>query len=332
MRIRFRSRLLLLVGFTCGCAGVPRGDNDATGERPKTLLTWAVGKEGDEKEGKQKDEASGKEKGDEDKDGKSGKNGDGQRGRGSAQNEQEEPLASDRPDFTEASSTVGKGRIQLEVGYTFSRDRSQGATTVGHSYPEALLRVGALAEWLEFRVGQNFGTTRGGGAPDGVFSFAGAEDLYLGVKLGLTERKGLLPETALILQTTVPTGQRDFTANQVNPGVNFLFSSTVIEDRLTIGGSLQANRATDELRHGYIEFAQSATVGYGLTKKLGAYTEWFAFYPSGATAPGVGPQHYFNGGFTYRLTPNIQFDIRAGIGLNRRAEDFFAGTGFAFRY
>lgn len=265
----------------------------------------------------------------------------------------------DRPDFTEASSTVGKGRIQLESGYTFVRDRTGGATTIGHSYPETLLRVGMFADWLEFRVGQNFGNTRTGAAL-GVFGVSdgggtsgadsaggpagagtgggaasrtsGAEDLYLGAKIALTEQKGALPETAVIFQGTVPTGSRDLTAGEVQPGVNLLYSWTVIDDRLSFGGSLQANRAIDDTRHGYVEVAQSFTVGYGLTDKLGAYTEWFAFYPTGAIAPGVGPQHFFNGGFTYQFTPNLQFDIRAGVGLNRRADDFFVGSGFAVRY
>lgn len=84
--------------------------------------------------------------------------------------------------------------------------------------------------------------------------------------------------------------------------------------------------------HGYVEMAQSLTVGYGLTEKLGAYTEWFAFFPAGATAPGVTALHYFNGGFTYRVTPKFQLDIRAGLGLSRSADDFFTGTGFAVRY
>ncbi|MBY0513076.1 MAG: transporter, partial [Gemmataceae bacterium] len=56
----------------------------------------------------------------------------------------EEPLASDRPDFTEASSTVGKGRVQLEGGYTFTRDHSGEVATTSHSYPEALLRIGMI--------------------------------------------------------------------------------------------------------------------------------------------------------------------------------------------
>lgn len=350
MRIRPRPWLLILAGFTCGCSGVPRGTADA--ERPKTLLTWAAGKESADK----KPNGDGM--------GNGGRNGDGGEGgdpkveRSPGSDGRDDPLVTDRPDFTEASSTVGKGRIQLEAGYTYVRDRSGGATTNGHSYPEALLRVGVLADWLEFRVGQNFGNTRtgaalgvfgesGGGGTSGADSAGGpagagtgraasrmngAEDLYLGAKFALTEQKRALPETALILQGTVPTGCRDLTAGEVQPGVNFLYSWTVIEDRLSLGGSLQANRAIDDTGHGYVEVAQSLTVGYGLTDKLGAYTEWFAFYPSGAIAPGVGPQHFFNGGFTYQFTPNLQFDIRAGVGLNRRADDFFVGTGFAVRY
>src|SRR5687768_2148528 len=34
----------------------------------------------------------------------------------------DEPLASDRPDFTEASCTVGRGVCQLEMGYTYFHD------------------------------------------------------------------------------------------------------------------------------------------------------------------------------------------------------------------
>src|SRR5688500_11339184 len=36
----------------------------------------------------------------------------------------DEPLASDRPDFTEASTTVGRGVCQLEMGYTYIHDSS----------------------------------------------------------------------------------------------------------------------------------------------------------------------------------------------------------------
>jgi hypothetical protein len=72
------------------------------------------------------------------------------------------PIRTDRPTFTPTSSTVGKNTIQLETGYKFIHDRSQGVTVDSHSYPEANLRFGVLADWLEGRVGQNFVSTHTG--------------------------------------------------------------------------------------------------------------------------------------------------------------------------
>ena len=263
--------------------------------------------------------------------------------------EEEDAIVTDRPDFTESSKTVGKGRVQLETGYTFVRDRANASLRTGHSYPETLLRVGMFAEWFEFRLGQNFANERTA-MPDGsVLSSAGAEDLYVGFKLALTEQQKWLPEMGLIVQMTVPSGSRNVSAGEVLPGINWLYGWDVIRDRISIAGSTQANRMTGAVfllafdgagqplepvigKHAYLQLAQSLTIGYTLTKKLSAYTEWFAFFPHSALDPEVGPEHYLNGGFTYKFTPNTQFDIRAGFGLNWHADDFFAGSGFAFRY
>jgi hypothetical protein len=60
------------------------------------------------------------------------------------------------------------------------------------------------------------------------------------------------------------------------------------------------------------------------------YNEVFAFFPHGAVE--TGPEYYYNGGFTYLANNNLQFDIRAGWGLNERAVDFFTGAGAAVRF
>lgn len=302
------ARVLLLAGLlaTTGCASLhsksdcecePKHGKDT----PKTLFDWKVGSSnGDEPEEEPEADA-------------------------------EDEIVTDRPDFTEASSTVGAGRIQLEAGYTYSRDRD-GGLDHNHSYPEALFRIGMFANWFELRIGQNFSNTRQLGADGGVFSTSGGDDLYLGTKLGLTEQKEIWPEMALIVQTTVPTGPRDQTAGRMLPGLNWLYGWDTPIEWFSVGASSQANSNVDGNDHTYVELAQSVTANYALTKKLGAFTEFFAFFPEGATSPDAGPQYYFDGGFTYKITPNFQYDIRGGVGLNRRSEDFFVGSGFAVRY
>ncbi len=307
----------------------------------KTLFEWAVCKEPEPKEnGKEANGKNGEENGEQPKNGKNGNGQDPANGNGESEEpEQEEPIATDRPDFTEASSTVGRGRVQLEAGYTFFRDSSTLTTQIGepgaarftgHSYPEMLWRIGMFADWFELRIGQNFVSEREI-TPDATTSISGALDLYLGVKLALTEQKKALPEMALVLQTFVPTGTGELSAGEMLPGFNLLYGWDIVEDCLTAGGSSQINRALDG-EHYFVLLAQSFTIGYTLTPKLGAYTEWFALFPAGALDSSIGPEQYADGGLTYKVTNNFQLDIRAGIGLNDHAADFFAGSGFAVRY
>ena len=242
----------------------------------------------------------------------------------------DEPLVTDRPDFTEASSTVGKGVLQIEFGYTYTQNRDDGSETVSHSIGEPLFRYGIFADWLEFRFAAfpTIEKREPAGMPHDTTS--GTEDLYLGFKIGLTPQEGILPEMALVPQMTVPSGSSAFTNNEVLPGVNWLYSWT-ISDELTVAGSTQFNRAVNDTGDAYTEWAQSATAAFSLTDELGAYTEWYAFFPHAATG-GVKPEHYLNGGFTYLLSNDVQFDIRAGYGLNDAADDVFIGSGLSVRF
>lgn len=243
----------------------------------------------------------------------------------------EEPLTTERPDFTNSSRTVGKGRVQLESGYTFTTDRDPVARVTSHSYPEALLRIGLLTDWFEIQVGQNALSTRTAGT-DGLARASGLQDLYLATKFALTEQSGWRPETAVTLQMSVPTAPRALSSGKVLPGLLYLYSWELVPDQISLGGSSVITGAVDGTGTTYVQLAQSLSLGYTLTDRLGAYTEWFMIAPAGADEPGVLPQHYFNSGLLYRVTPNFQLDARFGFGLNRAAADMFAGVGFAVRY
>ncbi|MCE9533508.1 MAG: transporter [Planctomycetes bacterium] len=332
-----------LIVLSSGCASFTRPMDSEANKGPKVLFEWAEAKDKDEsKDDKKESKDDKKDDAEPEKKQANGMNGNAE----SDDDAEPDEIVTDRPDFTEASSTVGKGRIQLEAGYTFFRDRTNGEKFSVNSCPEALLRIGMFADWFELRLGQNFVNERTTLVDGSREQVNGAQDLYLGVKLGLTEQKAWRPEMALVLQTTVPTGASGVTNGEMLPGINLLYGWDVIKDRISIGGSTQANRARGEFplfdpaglnvigtgKHSYLLLAQSMTVGYTLTPKLGAYTEWFALIPSSAIGPDIGPEHYFDGGFTYKVTPLFQLDIRAGVGLNDHAVDYFVGSGFAVKY
>jgi hypothetical protein len=189
-----------------------------------------------------------------------------------------------------------------------------------------LLRYGILREWLELRLGA-LPLTEEERTPTQTDSSSGISDLYLGCKIWLTPQAGILPEMALIPQMLVPTGSSAFTADEVLPGLNWVYSWDLSES-LSFAGSTQFNRRRPNL-DAFTRWAQSFSVGYQITDRWGTYTEWFGLFPHGAQIEK--PQNYLNCGFTYLVTNDFQWDLRFGTGLNEAAEDLFFGMGLSWR-
>ncbi len=241
----------------------------------------------------------------------------------------DEPLVTDRPDFTEASSCVGRGVFQLESGYTFTEDRNATGSSRSHSFPESTFRIGMFADWFELRIVWNyevatqtqFGVSRA--------TQSGADDLVLGAKWGLTGQAGFLPEMAVITRSTVPTGAGAFSSNEMLPGIAWC-NGWKVNDWLETGTLTSMDRALDDdTGDPYLQLAQSWTFNYRLAEPLHAYTEWFVIAASGADTNHT--QHYMDGGFTYLVNNDVQLDIRGGVGLNEAANDYFVGSGISFR-
>lgn len=237
----------------------------------------------------------------------------------------DEPLVTDRPDFTEASSTVGMGVTQFEIGYTYTFDNDGTDQVISHTYPESLMRHGLFANWFELRLAANVLSEQVNGA-----STLGREDQYVGFKIGLTPQHGWLPEMALIPQMTIPTGSDNRTADKVLPGVNWIYAWD-LGNNFSLGASTQVNRGLDDLNDDFAEWAQSIAVGASLTDIVGVYAEWYAILPPNS-AVGADDEHYINGGFTVLLSNDVMWDVRAGVGLNDFSDDYFVGTGLSIRF
>jgi len=152
----------------------------------------------------------------------------------------EEPLVTDRPDFTESSSTVGRGLLQLEGGFTFAEfEGGAEVTTLG----EVLARWG-VAPKLELRfVLPIYAWERGSGDDRSGFT-----DSAVGLKYELAQGlgSGLIGgmEAALIASTTVPTGGAAFGSSSWQPvGVLCLGISVWPVPPVTASGSPAHGRA-----------------------------------------------------------------------------------------
>lgn len=247
---------------------------------------------------------------------------------------QQQPLVADRPDFTEATSTVGYGVFQFEFGYTLGYDYAEGVTTLAHSYGEPLLRIGILADQLEVRVGAGAATLSAEYEGRTARTVSGLEDLYLGAKLAFMEQRGMFPAVSILPQVTLATGSDAFSAGRSLPGVNLLYSWD-LTGTVSLAGSTQVNAAVGGQSQDYREWAQSLSCAVALGERAGLYGEWYAFVPSGLDVPAgfarKGNEHYLNSGLTWLASDDLQWDIRVGFGLNDAAEDAYVGTGAVFR-
>lgn len=245
-----------------------------------------------------------------------------------------EPISTDRPDFTESTSVVGWRILQIEAGYTFTKDRENDERWTDHTAPELLLRIG-IHELVEFRLGwdgysttelNTFRSNDNGRSRDRQTHIDGSTDLLAGFKFHLIDQDGGIPDLGVIVETTIPIGTREKTSGDVEPEVKWLWAYDLTE-RWSIAGNINFAVPTSEDGR-FFQTASSVAVGYAVNDWLGAYVEYFGFYPG---ERGGDCTHYANGGLTFGLNPDVQFDVRAGWGLNEQADDFFAGIGMACR-
>jgi len=237
----------------------------------------------------------------------------------------DEPLVTDRPDFTESTLAVPLGRVQIEAGLTFTRDGAGGGEHAeSFEASEVLLRVG-LVRGFELRIGApNYAWE-----DDGSAELDGLTDMGIGFKLELGEQSGVRPSLAVLGELSIPTGDLEFTSDEVDPTVLLAWAYDIGESGWSVAGNVGASSVSDGSGDRFEEFSSSLAMGIPLTGSLGAYAEYYGFYRHDA---GAGPEHYFNAGLTHLINNNTQLDFRAGLGLNGTADDFFTGAGVSFRF
>jgi hypothetical protein len=235
-----------------------------------------------------------------------------------ASSKQPDALITDRPDFTESSSTVPAMRLQLEAGLQYTHnDLVDGAQPPGHtgsfdsnsvSAPNLLLRFG-VSDFAELRLGVPnvaYESITGGG-DDIVFG-----ELSLGAKLATA-----LADTVRI--GVIPFADVGTESGHFGGGV---ITTAAVDVTETVGLGVNAGLTTyvDHLDERQYEGRTSVAIGFGMTEKLGGFVETYALIPEGDV------DLFVDTGLTYLLTPTVQLDAYLGTHVPD-AYQIFAGAG-----
>ena len=239
-------------------------------------------------------------------------------------------LITDRPDKTESSSVIQPGYIQIESGFTFSQDEDSSSSSETYSLPETLLRIG-LVDNVEFRLGWSGYTKKNTSTNNIETTKEGSDDAEIGAKVYLWEEDGWIPETAFLTGLSLPIGSNELSSQRADP--SFLMSmSHTLSDKYSLGYNLGFAWETEENDSGDRDttssFTYSLALGRSITERLSSFVEIFGSESINSKSDS---STSLDGGFTYLLKENFQFDISAGLDLVNGADDWFAGVGFSVR-
>lgn len=230
-----------------------------------------------------------------------------------------EPLVTDRPDFTESAETIPRGQTQIETGVTFTRTGKEKERAID----ETLIRI-STGDRSELRIEiPSYMRIQGNGARE-----SGFDDSYLGGKWVLRRGEGSKAGVALLAGTTLPTGSRSVAERKAQPEA-ILAVETELSEKVSIGTNWGIARASAEGEH-FGQLFGSVALDYELSNKWGTYAELYAY---NRTERGGSAQKYFNGGFTYLVNNDLQFDARIGYGLgNGNGRERHFGFGVSHRF
>ncbi|MEM6843248.1 MAG: transporter [Bacteroidota bacterium] len=228
-----------------------------------------------------------------------------------------DPLVTDRPgQGTDAPTVLSPGRVQVELGFLYQEDPD--ASQRLFLYPNTLVRIG-LVERVEFRVSADL-FQEGTGQPTFL------SPIVLGTKVGLTKNKGLIPESALIVNVTMPREGPIEVWNPIATPELRLLMSHALSNRLALTTNLGIVWENDPVSIRYPNHSYAASLDISVNDYVAAFTEFYGFWSQ------LEQSHLFNMGGAILLLPDLQLDISGGVAFSDSAPDYFLSSGVSVRF
>lgn len=237
-------------------------------------------------------------------------------------------IESGRPDFVESSTVVGKGRVQVEAGLQYERERNGAGRERVLSTP-AVLRIG-VADTLELRVETEGRMNRHLRLDGGRATDAGYGDTSLALGWHLLDADAGRPSVGLLASADFDSGSRAFRGQGVRPALR-LIGEWSLPNGMALGlmpgiGVERDDEGAGRYRYGL--FGIVLAKGFG--ERLRGLVE--VALPHIASSRHGGTEASFDVGAAYLLSKDVQLDAMVSRGLNSRTPDFAFTIGLSIRH
>jgi hypothetical protein len=239
-----------------------------------------------------------------------------------AQTEDPGDIQPDRPGLGESSQIVPLKYFQIEAGGNFEFDKENNISAKSVTYNATTLRYG-IFENFELRLAFNFAQEFVKVGSFNANSKLGFTPWSLGFKARICEAKGIRPSAAILGNLAIPYPAASFYKTAyIAPSILIPMEWDLTESLLltvNVGSFWDGNGPVPS-------YFSSLGFDYALPSNFGVFVEGYMNVDeTGDFQPG------FNGGVVWRLLPNLQFDLSAGVGLNAAMADGFINGGISYR-
>jgi Putative MetA-pathway of phenol degradation len=227
-----------------------------------------------------------------------------------------DPIATDRPAFTDSSIVVPSGTLQFENGFLDTAFEGQPSTI---DFPETLLRFG-IASKTELRIT----------APDYFYGLGSASlgtgfgDVVVGLKQQVGPTLGGF-DLSVVLSLSCPSGAKAVSSGGYDPQLQAPWSRQ-LSANWTAAGMLAVYWPTERTRRN-LTGQSTWELDRQIKSSCDAFVEYAGEFPQRG-----GPANILHFGTACRITGNQQIDFHVGFGLSSAAPDRLIGLGYSFRF
>ncbi|MCC6428684.1 MAG: transporter [Phycisphaerales bacterium] len=241
-------------------------------------------------------------------------------------------MSTDRPDTTESAYTVDAGHFQLEmsfVDYTYDHNNDDEETRRTWGIAPVLVKVGLLNNVdLQLGLDPYTGEKVTDRTSDTSQAAEGFGDTVVRLKVNLWGNDGGTTALALMPFIKLPTADDELGNDDAEGGLIAPLAIALPGDfSMGLMAELDYNRSAADDRY-VVDFLHTATIGHDLIGDLAGYIEYAGLLNLNGDEDYRG---YFDGGLTYALTPDVQFDAGFRIGVTEAADDLGLFAGISFR-